>query len=178
MKPDLLEYACAVPAAVLRGFRACSSWRAAPVLSSPLLSCPAWRAALGRRCREGLGSCLHSRFSLSLPSTCLFPDDTVRGRHSDKLRASLLACSNLTQERAPSSSPSPSPPLLHVSPTPLSEHTQHTTFLGQAKCFASALNRKEPLKLACKFGPQPRGNLWATGQGYRAGIPGVPILPS
>lgn len=39
MKPNLLEYACAVPDAVprLQGFRACSSWRAVPVLSSRAL---------------------------------------------------------------------------------------------------------------------------------------------
>lgn len=95
----------------------CGDFAPAPPgeLFCSVLSCPAWRAALGRCCREGLGLCLHSRFSLSLSSACLFPDDVARGRHSDKFRASL-ACLNLTQECAPSLSPSPSPPWLCVSP--------------------------------------------------------------
>lgn len=140
-----------------------------------VLSCPVWRAALGRCCREGLGSCLHCRFSLSLSSACLFADDIVRGRHSDKFHTSLLACLNLTQECAPSLSPSPSPPWLRLT-TRGSE--QHVAFLGQAQCLA-ALDRKQTLKLACGFGSQPCGNLCAAGQGWcRARIPGVPILPS
>lgn len=137
VKPNLLEYASAVPAAVPGGCGDSAAGISRLLLlescSSSVLSCPAWRAALGRCCREGLGSCLHSRFSLSLSCTCLFPDDIVGGGHSDKLHASL-ACLNLNRERAPSSSPSP--PSFPVSPTPLGKairvHTAHD-FSGSGK---------------------------------------------
>lgn len=55
----------------------------------------------------------------------------------------------------------------------------HTWLFWVRQNALAALNRKETLKPACGFGPQPWGNLWATGQGWcRARIPGVPILPS